>query len=121
MMRKDKDLTKCLHIDHIVSIDQCFEELNLLGFPEEEIIRRAFHWSNHQPLIALDNLQKGSKPVDYMRWSRSQDCWVVTKKGKGKGIKQYDLPTVTESTSVCDALKQADIVIENGPALLPEE
>ena len=42
------------HVDHIKPLAR-FD----LSKPEEQ--RKAFHWSNHQPLWAIDNLRKGTK------------------------------------------------------------
>ena len=85
MLERQEDLTKCLDIAHIVSIDEVLHSPRFAGWSDEERMERAFHWSNLMPLITAENLAKGNKLNPLQEWINGM--WLLDRKCEGGGLK----------------------------------
>ena len=94
---------RCWEMDHIYPLS----ELNLT---DPEVLRRAAHWSNFQPLSAADNNVKGVDiPVGF-EWRDDLDRWWWS---EDNGRTNYDLPAadaedVTNDDDESDEFDESD-------------
>lgn len=75
--RKERGLDEAYHIDHM-------KPLASFDLSDPEQLRRAWHFSNLQALLAKDNLEKSNKIIYDMRWNEKRDeWWIRNKDNKG--------------------------------------
>ena len=71
---------RCWEMDHIYPLSK-------LDLTDPEVLRRAAHWSNFQPLSAADNKSEGATIPEGFEWNGSRWRW-----SDDSGRTNYELP-----------------------------
>jgi len=87
---------RCWEMDHIYPLSK-------LKLTDPEVLRRAQHWSNFQPLSAADNKSESATIPEGFEWNGSRWMW-----SKDSGRTNYDLPVAGAEEDVTNDDDESD-------------